>query len=226
MTTPGPSLKSRGLWARRESKCLAIIGRALVSLHQESDLPETEVDLNRRLYLCLLSASRDLFPNEDVPPIQECNNQPDPDDESRAVREQKRPDFQWIYLDRYESNPLHSSKQFVVECKRLGKSSRANWILNSNYVEHGISRFRDSHWAYAKRFSSGAMIGYLQNMEAGQVLKEVNDHARAKQFPHLVLEGNWKSKEVNRLKHTFERPFDVSPFELRHLWIDLRPNAG
>jgi hypothetical protein len=59
-------------------------------------------------------------------------------------------------------------------------------------------------------------------MDAKQVLKEVNDEARKKSIPDLILVGNWKSKEVNRLEHTFERPFDISPFELRHLWIDLR----
>jgi hypothetical protein len=76
----------------------------------EVDLPEAEVDLNRRLYFCLLLATRELYPNEDVSPSSECNNQPDPDDEARTVREQKRPDFQWMFLDRYESDPHRSSK--------------------------------------------------------------------------------------------------------------------
>jgi hypothetical protein len=157
-----------------------------------------------------------------VAPIQECNNQPDRDDEARTTREQKRPDFQWVYLDRYESDPSRGSKQFVVECKRLGNPPRADWVLNSNYVQHGISRFRDPQWGYAKRFPRGAMIGYWQSMDAKQVLKEVNDEARKKSLPDLVLVGNWKSKEANRLTHTFERSFDISPFELFHLWIDLR----
>jgi len=138
------------------------------------------------------------------------------------MREQKRPDFQWIYLDRYESDPHRSSKQFIVECKRLGRSSRADWVLNSNYVEHGVSRFRDPHWGYAKRFPRGAMIGYWQSMDANQVLQDVNVEARKRLLPDLVLVGRWKSKNVNHLKHTFERSFDISPFELRHLWIDLR----
>ena len=73
----------------------------------------------------------------------ECNNQPDPDDEARTAREQKRPDFQWNYLDRFESDPHRSSRQFVVECKRLGESSRADRVFNMLYVNHGISRFRD-----------------------------------------------------------------------------------
>ncbi len=226
MTRSGPSLKSRGLWAKRESRCLTILCRALVALQQEANVPEAEVDLNRKLYFCILVATGQLYPSEQVIPVLEANNQPDPDDQARAIREQKRPDIQWIYRDRYESDPKHCSKQFVVECKRLGKPPRADWVLNSNYVQHGISRFRDPIWGYAKRFPRGAMIGYWQSMDARQVLKEVNDEARKKSVPDLILVGKWKSEEVNHLEHTFERPFDISPFELRHLWIDLRHRAA
>ena len=171
MSETGPSLRSRRLWAKREQKCMAILERALLLLRNEAKLPETEVDLNRRFYFCLLSATRELYPNEDVAPLPECNNQPDPDDKARAVREQKRPDFQWAFLDRYESDAHRSSKQFVVECKRIGISSRADWVFNANYVNHGIGRFQDPQWAYAKRFPSGAMVGYWQSMEARAALR-------------------------------------------------------
>ncbi len=63
------------------------------------------------------------------------------------------------------------------------------------------------------------MIGYWQSMDARQVLKEVNDEARKKSVPDLILVGKWKSEEVNHLEHTFERPFDISPFELRHFGL-------
>ena len=33
--------------------------------------------------------------------------------------------------------------QFVVECKRLGIPSSQKWILNENYVNHGVRRFVD-----------------------------------------------------------------------------------
>jgi hypothetical protein len=218
----GPQILSSNLWASREARCFSIIERALVLLHQIEDLPATEVDLNRHLYFCLLTASRELYSEDQIAPITECNSQPDPDDEARAKREQKRPDFQWIYLDRYEQDPRRSSKQFVVECKRLGKAPRADWILNSNYIHHGIARFREAEWAYAKRFASGAMIGYWQSMESTEVLGEVNDECRKESLPDLVLNGAWKAGDVNRLEHTFDRPFEISPFRLHHLWIDLR----
>ena len=81
MSDSGPSLKSRNLWAKREARCLAILEQALLSLRKETNLPEAEVDLNRRLYFCLLKAGRKLYPNEIVSPILEGNNQPGIDDE-------------------------------------------------------------------------------------------------------------------------------------------------
>jgi hypothetical protein len=222
MKGAGPQLHSRRLWATREAKCLSIIEQALLLLRQSQDLSEAEVDLNRQLYFCLHTASLELYPNDEIGPILDCNNQPDPDDEARAKREQKRPDFQWNYLDRYESDPLRRSKQFVVECKRLGKALRPDWDFNLNYTSHGIGRFREPEWAYAKRFSSGAMVGYWQSMEADEVLSEVNEGCSKKSLPDLILQGTWNPGGTSQLEHTFERPFEISPFRLRHLWIDLR----
>lgn len=211
------------LWATREAKCLSIIERALLMLREADNLAEAEVELNRQLYFKLLIASQELYPDDLIAPIQECNNQPDYDDEARAKREQKRPDFQWIYRDRYEPDPKRSSKQFVVECKRLGKPPRSDWILNVNYTENGIRRFRDSEWAYAKQAPSGAMLGYWQSMEGEDVLREVNEGCRRRSIPDLVLVGPLSSKGISKFEHELVRPFQISPFKLRHLWIDLRP---
>jgi hypothetical protein len=191
-------------------------------LRQIDSPPETEVELNRELYFCLLAASRELYPDDEIAPVTECNNQPDPDDEARALREQKRPDFQWIYLDRYELDPHRSRREFVVECKRLGKALRPDWVFNSNYTDHGIVRFRETEWAYAKRVPSGAMIGYWQSMEAEELLTEVQQVSRKKSLPDLTSVGSWNPGAVTRWEHTFDRPFEVSPFTLHHLWIDLR----
>ncbi len=224
MSGTGPILRSLRLWTKREVMCLAILERALRLLRTENPLPELEIDLNRRLYFCLLTTSSELYPKDPVAPISECNNQPDPDDISRAAREQKRPDFQWVYRDQYESDPQRSSKQFVVECKRLGKPCRPDWVFNLNYVRHGICRFRDPKWAYAKSFTSGAMVGYCQSMEPAQALKEVNEEAGQNSLPHIIPVGS-PASHGQRLGHTFERSFPVSPFHLHHLWIDLRPSC-
>jgi hypothetical protein len=222
MSALGPPLHSHGLWATREEKCLSIIAEALKRLRDTPNLPETEVELNRHFYFCLLEASRELYPEDEIAPEVECNNQPDPDDQARAKRELKRPDFQWVYLDRYEASVRHSSKQFVVECKRLGKPLRADWVFNVNYVRDGIVRFKEPEWAYAKRFPSGAMVGYWQNMEAHDILSEVNEEASKKSMPGLIPVGGWNPDDISRCEHQFERSFEMSPFHLHHLWVDLR----
>lgn len=222
MNNSGPPLTSRHLWAVREAKFFTIIIRSLVLLRECENLPEAEVDLNRELYFCLLRATRELYPEEELAPLTECNNQPDLDDEARAKREQKRPDFQWVYLDRYEPDPDCSSRQFVVECKRLGKALRSGWVFNFNYTDHGIVRFREPEWAYAKRAPSGAMVGYWQSMNGDELLGEVHEGSRKKSLPDLTPIGGWNPGNVTRFEHTFDRPFEISPFKLHHLWIDLR----
>jgi len=222
MNDSGPQLTSRNLWAAREAKFFAILIRALVLLRECSSLPEAEVDLNRKLYFCLLRATRELYPEEELAPVTECNNQPGPNDEARALREQKRPDFQWVYLDRYESDPERSSRQFVVECKRLGKALGTKWIFNLNYTNHGIIRFRELEWAYAKRAPRGVMVGYWQSMGADELLNEVHAGSREESLPDLIISGNWNPGGVTRFEHIFERSFEISPFSLHHLWIDLR----
>lgn len=220
--TARPLLNPHQLWTSRETKFLSIIERALHLLRQDPNHPESEIELNRRLYFCLLTASRELYPNDELAPVIECNNQPDPDDEARARREQKRPDFQWVYLDRYEADPTRSSRQFVLECKRLGAAMRADWVLNLNYINNGIRRFQEPEWAYAKLAPSGAMVGYLQSMDSGNVLTEINAECRAKTLRDLILVGEWTIGGTSRLEHVFERPFGISPFKLHHFWIDLK----
>lgn len=215
-------LLANNLWATREAKCLSIIKRALSLLREADDLPETEVELNRRLYFCLLEASRELYPEDEIAPVTECNSQPDPDDEARAKREQKRPDFQWVFLDRYEADAQRSSKQFVVECKRLGQPSRADWLFNLNYSNHGIARFTNPEWAYGKLMQSGAMVGYWQSMDGKDVLPEVNSGCKSNSLPEITLAGTWNPGNTSRLEHSLTRTFKVSPFKLHHLWIDLR----
>jgi hypothetical protein len=90
--TAGPHIRSRELWSNREAKFLSIIERALHLLRQKPAFPVLEVELNRCFYFCLLSASHELYPDDELAPILECNNQPDPDDEVQAPRE-KAPRF-------------------------------------------------------------------------------------------------------------------------------------
>ena len=215
-----PKIESAKLWARRLKRCHEIICRALEILKNQTDHPDNEVDLNKKFYFCLLVATRELYPDEDCAPASECNNQPDPDDLSRAARDNKRPDFQWLFLDRYEDDPNRSAKQIVVECKRLGPPTSANWVLNVNYVKNGVTRFLDRNWAYGQRFAEGFMVGYVKDMPESEVLDEVNREILAigaKALSPLATNLIGQTSYY----HTLQRPFPISPFRLLHLWIQL-----
>jgi hypothetical protein len=54
------------------------------------------------------------------------------------------------------------------------------------------------------------------------VLLEVNGGCKTNSLPELVLVGAWNPGSTSRLEHILERSFNISPFRLHHLWIDLR----
>ncbi len=222
------SLLSNALWAKHEAHYFKAFSRALELLRETSSLPLEEVGLNRELYFCLLKANRELDPEGAYPPpMAECCNQPDPNDRVRAERESKRPDFNWGFTDPHEEDFRTSAKQFVVECKRLGAAPRSDWILTENYVEHGIQRFIDPVWSYAKRFPTAVMIGYWQTMESDDILKEVNQAAKRRKLAQITLSiDGWKIAGVSKLQHSLVRSFPISPFRLDHFWIDIRGKGG
>jgi hypothetical protein len=219
-----PGFLSVDLWSKHEAFYRKAFLRALELLRSTPSLPLDEIDLNRELYACLLKANRELDPDGSYPPpLVECCNQPDFDDPSRSPREHKRPDFTWGFVDPHESDYLKSAKQFIVECKRIGKSQRPKWNLNRNYVDNGIVRFIDPSWAYAQRFPCAMMIAYWQSMEWDQILTEINQFAKDRDVPPLRLIGEEsKANLISRLQHFLIRSFPVSPFRLDHLWVDVR----
>lgn len=220
-----PNLKRLNFGEQHERRVLQVLTIALRLLARQRDLPPGENQINRKLYFCILRAIRQLHEQgvDLIPcPFYEGNNQPDASDEERAAREGKRPDFQFGFIDHQEPNPHASAKQFVVECKRLGESGRSDWVLSANYVEHGVVRFYEEQYGYGKSRPSGAMIGYLQNASADQVLNEVNQAATARRMPRIELSSDgWQSGDVSTLRHRFNRPMQPTPFDLRHLWLDL-----
>lgn len=220
-----PTLKRLNLWQRHESRVLEVLAMALRLLARENNLPVGENALNRRLYFCILRALRELH-KQGVDlityPVYEGNNQPDASDEDRVTREDKRPDFQFGFIDHQEPDPDASARQYVIECKRLGESGRADWVLNLNYVAHGVVRFRDEEHGYGKSRVSGAMIGYVQNSALEQVLDGVNQAASAGGLTAILLspEG-WRRGDVSRLDHRFCRQIQPTSFLLRHLWLEM-----
>lgn len=219
-----PQLSKLNIWERHEQRVLKILLEALTILQTKAAASLSEIYLNRKLYFCLLEANRNMGKEGFLyAPTCEAKNPPDPDDEQRAGRENKIPDFYWGYLDVMEPDPRRSARNFYIECKRLGKPPRPDWILNENYVHHGICRFITKEHGYAQGEQSAAMVGYVQSMELEDILREVNTAAMSVSVPKInISDKGWKFKGVNQLQHKINHPFPTSQFKLWHLWIDLR----
>jgi len=220
-----PRISGLNTWEKYKRKIFEVMIEALSILQDETHLEEDEPVLNRRLYNCFVQANHRLKLNHHVPTC-EGKNPPDPDDEERAARENKIPDFYWHLLDPTVLDSRRCVRRFVLECKRLGKPSSSGWILNENYVQNSIHRFMIEEYGYGKGDGSGAMIGYVQNMEFDAIFCEVNatiDEMNGE--PVTTLQpptGGWKVDGISCLDHTLERSFPQTPFRLWHLWVDLR----
>lgn len=155
--------------------------------------------------------------------ITEANNQPEPDDQARSSRLEKRPDFTCALFNDQAPDVSSSQLYYVLECKRLG-IAEGSWVLNENYSEFGIRRFVHEDWQYAKNCPSATMIGYLQNMGPGLVLSEVNAAASVRSFPQLLAPTTgWASSTYWSLhQQPLSRPFLPNTFQLNHFWVDLR----
>ena len=224
-----PLISGDRIWSNYEHRVLRVFERALEILRAEDDLDVCENSLNRRLYRCIQRANAKLIKqNEGIecPVTYEACNQPDADDEQRADREAKRPDFQWGLTDQSEEDPLRQDKHFVIECKRLGEPVRRSRVFNKNYVEAGILRFIQAEHGYGKSAPSGAMVGYIRSMTSQDILNEVNGHVTKASIPKIMLSSDgWVDRGVSRLEQKLDRPeIPPTPFLLGHLWVDLRKN--
>jgi len=232
-----PSIRDKVTWADIDRRILDIVMAGLALLKKRSRAPDkvtNEDVLSRELYEHLLKADRMLQARSSKYiviglPIFQANCQPHSSDTHHVPREDKVPDFQWnmrsmgIVIDRRKPGWDRYAVHYHVECKRLGRSN-TSWILNNNYIEHGVRRFIDRNHGYGKGVETGAMVGYVQNMELDDILMEVNAKADELAVPHLVLSSDsWAIGQVNRLDQVLNRP-DVlpTPFSLRHIWVDLR----
>ncbi|MGB8343433.1 MAG: hypothetical protein WCD86_01040 [Ktedonobacteraceae bacterium] len=116
-------------------------------------------------------------------------------------------------------------RTFVLECKRLGQKTSKNWILTEQYVIEGILRFFIEEKGYGKGCETGAMVGYVQDMEFDAILTEVNSNI-SKHKPSIPLlavpTSGWQPQVVNYLTHTFQRPYIPTTFFLPHFWVDMR----
>jgi hypothetical protein len=222
-----PLLSQLSLWERHERRVLQVFAEALMLLRGKPGLLRSEVPLNRALYFCLLEANarlwRDRTGGFDHPPDPEGKNPPDAADERRAAREDKMPDFRWSFIDHAATDPRRGARHLIVECKRLGRLPRADWVLNDNYIHHGVLRFVHPEHGYAKGEVSAAMVGYIESMDPGIILKEVNAAAILSSIATITdPSAGWRVDGVSRLEQTVARPSPQVALALRHLWVDLR----
>ena len=107
-----------------------------------------------------------------------------------------------------------------IECKLLGEPTSPTWILNKNYVKHGVDRFDCIKHEYGKHAPSGMMIGYLISMTPKTILSEVNRHLHANSYLELDFAF---AKKVDICRVVMQRR-KVKPinFAITHIWADLR----
>lgn len=222
-----PRISQLQTWERHVNLVLRVLVRALSLLQSRAGNTESETSLNRELYFCLLKANDEIYRSSgsafDHAPTYEGKSSPDPDDLERAARENKIPDFCWGFIDHTATDPRRGARNFYIECKRLGRPTRADWVFNENYIHHGVLRFVTEEHAYAKGEKQAAMVGYVQNMDFVDILDEVNKTATKVSIPTLNGPiGGWKTAGTSRLGHELTRSLRGCPFGLQHFWIDMR----
>jgi hypothetical protein len=224
MSQMGPSISKIDTWASWEAFCFECLQLALGKFLDSKDLPEGENGLNAKLHGFLRVAAKKIRPDGPYGPISyECPPQPygEPDNES-SRRLKATPDFVWGFIDHRNPDPHRNARELSIECKRLREASRS-WKYNVSYVEDGVQRFLDAQKKYGIGACSGVMVGYWQSMDSKDILEEINAAAKMHGVPALRLsKEGWKMSSISQLDHSFTRAFPDSPFQLRHLWIDLR----
>lgn len=220
----GPSISEMEIWASWEAFCLDCLYVALGRFLRSKNLPEGENALNAKLHEFLRVAAAKIRPNGPYDRISyECPPQPyGPNDDESSRRLKATPDFVWGFVDHRDPDPHRNARELAIECKRLREASRS-WKYNESYVVDGIQRFLDANKKYGIGVCSGVMVGYWQSMDSKDILDEINTAAQAHGVPDLELSRDgWKASSISRLDHRFNRAFPDSPFQLRHLWVDLR----
>jgi hypothetical protein len=247
-----PRISELDSWNEHSKKVTSVIIEALSLFYSEEginklkeefsiedDFREIEVKLNTVLYFFLCKANRVLQKEHkgdkkkglNTFPEYEPQNSPNPNDRTieSIKRQGKKPDITWGYADFTLSDNIDESykgnRKFAIECKRLGSppNPSKSTVLNKKYSTEGIKRFLNDEHRYGEDEVSGAMVGYIEDMEFDDIFKEVNQTIdRHLKIESLVKTTNWREKSTTKLHHEFERPFKKSPFTLHHFWIDLR----
>ena len=223
----GPLITDLPLWERHVQRVLNILRSALLRLRADNP-GANELTLNRELYLCMLDVNAQNQKSGgsyfDHGPVPEGQNPPTPETED-SPSERKVPDLRWEYIDHQAADGRSGVRSFTIECKRLGSPSNSGWAFNLHYVKDGVRRYVDPDSRYGSGAATGAMVGYVESLTPPQIVTEVNQTLKSLSLPKLSqLQST--SNSLTEMEHSLKRPFEVSPFRLVHLWIDLRPTGG
>ena len=214
------------LWKRHETLCVGVFIMALRRLSENGCDSTNEDDISEQLCLLLREICFEEFRENDREiPIPDWDGpiSPATKNELKGGKKKKRPDFTCNLLNTLADSSDDFEISFHVECKLLGAPTSRTWILNENYVTHGIKRFDSRSHEYGKRASSGMMIGYIRSMSPETILEEVNSHQRkhCSENPAIQFDSLWERIQQygQKLKRKHVRP---QTFKLIHLWVDLR----
>ncbi|MEP9369803.1 hypothetical protein [Xanthobacter sp. VNH20] len=236
---------STNLWPTFVEKVQDIVQAGLQRLAEDAEengfAASCENDLNRELFFRMRRIAADrhktllsISPSPvlirehtwNLVAAYEANNQPSPDDPERTPRENKRPDFQWSFLDDQATDLDRAARTYVVECKRLGQTISA-WAFNANYVTQGVGRYIAKSHLYGKDDAGGGMIGYIQSMDIDAIWAEIGHNlgnAGIPALPELIpISG---SPALYATSHELIRSDASSPFHLQHIWVDLRASGA
>jgi hypothetical protein len=215
-----PSLTSLPVWENFEQRILGVLEHAL-SLLETVEEAIGEIEMNERLANRISEANYELNQSGqgglDFLPSYDGHQYPDAS-APLSDANRKRPDFTWSWQDDSESSFDDATREFAVECKRLGDASGSTF--NHRYVDEGIVRFVNVSHEYGRRGRRGAMVGYIQIPGKPAVLQAVQQRIQSHELAPLSPDGELDDHLV-RLRQQLTRTFGHSPFELIHLWIDV-----
>lgn len=220
---------SQDLWAKHEQLVLEVFMLALNMLREKTDLPVEELAISE--VLALKTRQANFFLNQKgrglpFPPDWEKPKPPSSEIDLGQSKKVKRPDFSCQFRNHSAQSYKDAYVDYHIECKRLGKPSISGWNFNKNYVTEGVYRFISPIHKYGEGSSSGAMIGYVQSLSFKSILEEVNQHLpnSPQAIPLLqFLEDEFGSEGIAKASQQLVRMQVLpSPFELWHIWVDLR----
>jgi hypothetical protein len=225
MRLPSPDY----LWERHEKLILDIFLKALLKLRDKESTQEDEPTLNEQLYIHVRSVYLGLSYKQRPLSFVKRNSEIPPRnmDEVGKPWTKKKPDFQWELINNNETDSQKAIKEYAIECKRLREKLNKGRNFINEYVVKGIIRYISREHRYGIGTKSGAMIGYIQNMEYEEALKRINSvirEVREYRIPEIAF-ANVNPNGLGGVRkgnHTLTRN-EISPynFDLRHIWVEL-----